>query len=118
MIIRRWNLYLINLDPKIGAKPGKTRPAVVIQDDALNEVDHPSTVILPISSQIAKSEKQEFPLRVFLKRGEAGLEKDSVILVDQILAWDNQRFVSEIGRLSEIKIEELKSALRDFLHFA
>jgi hypothetical protein len=50
-------------------------------------------------------------------KGEAGLEKDSVILVDQILAWDNRRFVRHIGILSDDKMMEVKDAFRDFFDF-
>lgn len=115
MKIRRWGVYLVNLDPNIGTKPGKTRPALVVQSDVVNEVGHPSTVILPISSKTKN--KNQFPLRVFLPKGEAGLDKDSVVLVDQILAWDNRRFVRQVGFLSDHKMAEVKDAFRDFFDF-
>lgn len=115
MKIRCWGVYLVNLDPNIGTKPGKTRPALVVQSDVVNEVGHPSTVILPISSKTKN--KNQFPLRVFLPKGEAGLDKDSVVLVDQILAWDNRRFVRPVGFLSDQKIREVKDAFRDFFDF-
>lgn len=112
MKIRRWHCYLVDLNPRIGTKPGKLRPCVVVQDDALNAIDHPSTVILPISSQ--RTRVQAWPLRVFLPAGEGGLVKDSVILVDQFLAWDNRRFRELLGQLSEDKQRELESACREF----
>lgn len=115
MKIKRWGIYLVNLEPTIGTKPGKTRPAVVIQSDILNDINHPSTVILPISSKTKN--KDQFPLRVFLKKKETGLAKDSVILVDQMLAWDNRRFVKQIGLLSQHKAQELQSAIKDFFEF-
>ena len=112
MKVKRWGLYLVNLNPAKGTKPGKVRPVVVIQDDVLNQLDHPSTVILPISSQVNKP--CHFPLRVFLPKAESGLEKDSVILVDQIMAWDNRLFLKELGFLSSVKTLELESACREF----
>lgn len=112
MKIKRWGVYLVDLNPVIGTKPGKIRPCVVIQDDALNDVDHPSTVILPITSKNVV--KDAYPLRVFLDRGEGGLEADSMILVDQFLAWDNRRFLEKLGDLSLDKKVELESACREF----
>ena len=112
MKIERWGVYLVDLNPRLGTKPGKVRPCVVVQDDALNEVGHPSTVILPISSRGFRQEA--YPLKVRLPKGEAGLDKDSVILVDQFLAWDNRRFVVRLGSLSPEKSIELETACRDF----
>lgn len=101
----------MNLNPPVGTKPGKLRPCVVIQDDALNEAGHPSTVILPITS---KEAREDLPLRIYLSKGEAGLDLDSMILVDQFLAWDNRRFVKKLGDLSSEKRVELDHACRDF----
>ena len=112
MKIRRWGIYLVNRNPTVGTKPGKLRPCVVVQDDALNEVNHPSTVILPITSRNAR--EGNFPLRIFLPKGEGGIQLDSVVLVDQFLAWDNRRFVKQLGELSTQKAVELESACREF----
>lgn len=112
MKIKRWGVYLVDLNPRIGTKPGKIRPCVVVQDDVLNEVEHPSTVILPITSK--GIEKKASALRIFLPQGEAGLQMDSMVLVDQFLAWDNQRFRRHLGDLSLEKQVELESACRDF----
>lgn len=112
MKIRRWSVYLVDLHPPVGTKPGKVRPCVVVQDDALNEIGHPSTVVLPITSKNVT--KGAFPLRVFLSKGEAGLQVDSMVLVDQLLAWDNERFRTQIGTLSAKKQQELESACREF----
>ena len=112
MKIKRWNVYLVDLNPRIGTKPGKQRPCVVVQDDVLNDIGHPSTVILPITSKNVTQEA--YPLRVFLSKGEAGLKTDSMILVDQFLAWDNSRFRKRLGELSFEKQTELENACRGF----
>ncbi|MDO8519251.1 MAG: type II toxin-antitoxin system PemK/MazF family toxin [Deltaproteobacteria bacterium] len=116
MKIERWGVYLVDLNPPVGTKPGKIRPCVVVQDDALNETGHPSTVILPISSQMQDREKIEAAsfLRFFIPEGEGGLEADSVVLVDQISAWDNRRFIKQIGELSSQTGDRLEQACRDF----
>lgn len=112
MKIKRWGVYLVDLHPPVGTKPGKVRPCVVVQDDVLNDVGHPSTVILPITSKQVMEDA--YPLRVFLPKGEAGLEVASVVLVDQFLAWDNERFRKKLGDLSLEKKRELEAACREF----
>lgn len=112
MKIKRWGVYLVDLNPRIGTKPGKLRPCVVVQDDALNDVNHPSTVVLPLTTRDVT--RENYPLRIFLAKGETGLDKNSMVLVDQFLAWDNTRFVKQLGDLSTEKKEELESACRDF----
>jgi len=110
--IRQFGVYLVNLNPGIGTKPGKIRPCIVIQNNALNEGGHPSTVVLPTTTQVR--DLHAFPLQIFLPKGEGGLLKDSAVLVDQILAWDNRLFKKKLGTLSPEKIQELERAVRDF----
>lgn len=92
--MRQFEIWLANLNSSRGTEPGKIRPVVVIQTNLLNQTDHPSTLILPISSQLTPEENI---LRVRLSSGESGLEKDSEILIDQIRALDNRRFREKLG---------------------
>jgi mRNA interferase MazF len=87
-ILRGW-FYLADLNPQRGTEPGKTRPVLVIQTDMLNTVQHPSTVILPITTQI---QDDATPLRVRIPAGHPGFDIDSDIMIDQIRAVDNLRF--------------------------
>lgn len=112
MIPKRWHIYTVDLEPRIGTKPGKQRPCLVIQPTEFAEGGLQSTVILPITSKIIKD---AFPLRVNIPKGTAGLNHSSDILIDQILAWDNSLFRQELGILPESLIEEVKAALNDFL---
>ncbi len=112
MKIRKFNLYLADLSPRFGTKSGKTRPIVVIQTNLLNDGQHPSTIICPITTKIIPGADI---LRVHLSKKGNGLKKDSDILVDQIRAIDNRRFVAhlgELGPLDKVKlIENLKIVL-------
>lgn len=96
MEIKKWRVYLADLNPRIGTEPGKVRPVVVVQTDLLNGV-HPSTVICPVTTNVQPGARY---LRVHLESGEAGLDHRSDILVDQIRAIDNRRFVRKLGDLS------------------
>jgi mRNA interferase MazF len=95
MRIKKYHIYTADLNPQFGAEPGKVRPVVVVQTDLLNNI-HPSTVICPITTNILKSVST---LRVNVSGSKTGLAKKSAIIVDQIRALDNRRFIKEIGKL-------------------
>jgi len=105
MEIKKWNIYLADLNPRFGTEPGKTRPVIVVQTDLLNNY-HPSTIICPLTTHI---HPQANILRVHLRKGEAGLMEKSDIMVDQLRAIDNRRFIKRlgmIGRTSQKKLAE------------
>jgi mRNA interferase MazF len=110
---RQWHLYVVDLEPRIGTKPGKQRPCLAIQPSELSEAGLDSIVILPLTTKLTPGDA--FPLRVRIPKGICGLEADSDILVDQILAWDNSLFRRELGSLPEALVDKVKAALRDFL---
>jgi len=106
MDIKQFDIWLADLNPSIGNEPGKKRPVVIVQTDLLNET-HLSTLICPITSNV----QQEIELlRVHLKKGQ--LDKLSDVLVDQLRAIDNKRFISKLGQLNRDQIQQLKSNLK------
>ena len=113
MLPRRWHLYVVELEPRIGTKPGKRRPCLAIQPSEFGEAGLESTVVLPLTTKV--SQEDAFPLRVRIPKGTAGLERDSDVLVDQVLAWDNSLFHKELGLLPDALIEKITAALKDFL---
>ena len=96
MVIRKGDVFLVDLEPKRGTEPGKVRPVVVVQTNLLNGI-HPSTVICPVTTNVQRG---IMILRVHLAKSEAGLKKESDILVDQIRAIDNRRFLQWLGKIS------------------
>jgi mRNA interferase MazF len=106
MNIKQFDIWLADLNPSVGTEPGKKRPVVIVQTDLLNEF-HLSTLICPISTNV----KEEIEiLRIHLKRGQ--LEKLSDILIDQVRAIDNKRFIKKTGKLNKEQIIKLKENLR------
>jgi mRNA interferase MazF len=112
LLPRRWHLYIVDLEPRIGTKPGKQRPCLAIQPSEFGEAGLESTVVLPLTTKV--SQEAAFPLRVRIPKGTAGLERDSDVLVDQVLAWDNSLFHKELGLLPDALIEKVTAALNDF----
>lgn len=108
MKLKKFFVYTADLNPRFGTEPGKIRPVVVVQTDLLNAV-HPSTIVCPITSQVRPEAEL---LRVHLTKGEAGLEKPSDVMVDQIRAIDNRRFLQQMGEISRASKLQLLRGLR------
>jgi mRNA interferase MazF len=113
LVPERWHIYVVALEPRVGTKPGKQRPCLVIQPTEFGEAGLPSTVVLPLTTKIVGPEA--FPLRVRIPAGVCGLTRDSDVLVDQILAWDNDLFRRDLGAVPEAMREEVRRALLEFL---
>ena len=111
MEIRKGCVYIADLNPMLGTEPGKTRPVVVVQTDLLNGI-HPSTVICPVTTHV--QQEAQF-LRVHLAKGEGGLKHPSDILVDQIRAIDNRRFLKSVGKIPRLNLNRLAQNLRILL---
>ncbi len=107
------HVYVADLNPRFGTEPGKTRPVVVVQTDALNR-HHPSTIVCPLTTRVAGFAN---PLRVAVPKGVSGMGRPSDILVDQIKAIDNRRLRRRIGPLPDPYIGELRHKLLLILDF-
>ena len=112
MSIKQFEIWIADLNPKIGTEPGKTRPVLIVQTNLLNKIGHPSTIICPITTNVKKDSEI---LRVHLKEGTANLHQDCDIMIDQVRAIDNNRLVKKTGKLpkglSEIVFENLRIIL-------
>ena len=113
---RRWHVYIVDLEPRVGTKPGKQRPCLAVQPTEFGEGGLRSTVVLPLTTNIVQ--RDAFPLRVRVRAGICRLARDSDILVDQILAWDNELFQRDLGPLPEALQDEVRRALLEFLDLA
>lgn len=105
--VQHGRLYLADLSPRFGSEPGKLRPVLVIQSDLLNDVDHPSTWILPCTTRLVGGSV----LRVELPCGIAGNSQDCEIMVDQSRSIDNRRFVKPLSNLPGAVLREVKTKL-------
>jgi len=110
---RRWHVYVVGVGPRVGTKPGKQRRCLAIQPTEFGEAGLESTVVLPLTTRLV--EEDAFPLRVRIPAGTAGVDRESDVLVDQVLAWDNSLFRRELGELPEALQAEVARGLREFL---
>jgi mRNA interferase MazF len=82
-------IWLANLNPGRGTEPGKIRPVLILQNQALLDADHPSTLIIPFTTNLIEDAE---PLRLRIV-AQGGLDRDSDLLVDQLRAVDNRRLI-------------------------
>jgi len=113
-MIKRGEIYLANLNPKKGNEVGKLRPVLVLQTDMLNEIFHPTIIILPLSTKLVDD---TYPLRFRIKKRDK-LEKDSDILCDQIRAIDINRIKSKpLTVLTQKELLNIENRLEIILGF-
>ena len=105
---KQFEIWIADLNPRIGTETGKIRPVIIVQTNLLNK-EHPSTIICPITTNV-KPESEI--LRVHLKKGKFGLKEDSDIMIDQIRAIDNKRLVKKIGEIDSNVSERIKENLK------
>jgi len=107
MNIYRGDVIIVDLEPVKGREQGRSRPCVVVQNDVGNQYAS-TTVVAPITDA---SDRKVYPFQVFIKEGEAGLVKDSIIMCEQIRVIDKSRITVTLGKLSDDKIKALNTAL-------
>ena len=88
-VFNHGEVWLANLNPTKGTEPGKTRPVLILQNQVLLTIGHPSTLIIPLTTQVIDAE----PLRLKIP-AQGQLEKDSDLLIDQMRAIDNTRLLT------------------------
>lgn len=104
----RGDIWLINLDPTVGSEIKKTRPAVIVNDDAIGIL--PLKVIVPITEW--KDRYSVAPWMVQLEAdAENGLNKTSAADAFQVRSVAQERFVRQVGKLSDIAMQEIGRAL-------
>jgi mRNA interferase MazF len=101
-------VWLVNLDPTVGPEIHKTRPAVIVSDDAVGAL--PLKVIVPLTEW-----KDRYSAAGWLVRVEPdaqnGLQKLSAADAFQVRSVAQQRFVQRLGRLSDAAMEDIAEAL-------
>lgn len=112
MQIKQYEIWIADLNPKIGTEPGKTRPVLVVQTNLLNKIPHPSTIICPITTNVKKESEI---LRVHLNKGTANIHRSCDIMIDQVRAIDNKRLIKKVGNLPNDLTEIIKENLQIIL---
>ena len=114
--MRRGDIVAVSLDPARGSEAGKTRPAVVVSNDAANaaasRLARGVITVVPITSNVARV----YPFQVLLRAAQTGLRNDSKAQAEQVRSVAVERLGKQIGRLPAAAMAELEEALR--IHLA
>lgn len=108
MIVKRGDIYYANLSPVVGSEQGGHRPVLVIQNDVGNKYS-PTVIVAAITSQISKA---KLPTHVEISAKQYNLEKDSVILLEQMRTIDKRRLKEKVTHLTEDIMAQIDDAVR------
>ncbi len=108
MKIKQFEIWIADLNPRMGTEAGKIRPVIIVQTDLLNQ-EHPSTVVCPITTNVRPDSEV---LRVHLKKSKFGLKEDCDIMIDQIRAIDNKRLTKRVGEVDGDTADKVRENLR------
>ena len=113
MIVKRGDIFYADLSPVIGSEQGGIRPVLIIQNDIGNK--HSPTVI--VGAVTSKMTKAKLPTHIEIKRGQYGMVKDSVVLLEQLRTLDKKRLKEKVGKIADDTMEKINRALLISLGF-
>lgn len=107
MQITRGDIFFADLSPVVGSEQGGVRPVLVIQNDVGNKFS-PTVIVAAITSKISKA---QLPIHVEVAKEEHGLDRDSVVLCEQIRTVDKRRLREKVASLEGETMEEVDKSL-------
>ena len=108
MNIKRGDIYYADLSPVIGSEQGGLRPVLIVQNDVGNKYS-PTVIAAAITSRLGKS---KLPTHIDIPGVNAGLSKDSVILLEQVRTIDKRRLKEKMGHLDEGTMNHVNNAIQ------
>jgi mRNA interferase MazF len=106
--LKQFDIWLANLDPAYGSEPEKLRPVLIVQNNFINTEGHNSTVVCPLTTNLTKGTRI-LRIRVTLK--DSDIFENADILIDQIRAIDNKRFVRYLATVPDDIKARVKGSL-------
>lgn len=107
---KRGEIWLIEFDPKVGSEQGGTRPGLILQNDIGNQYGS-TTVVAAMTTNL-----REMPVHVLLEKKD-GVEKPSMLMLEQLHTIDKKRLVKKLGKINEQKFSEILVAIMYSLGF-
>jgi len=106
--VSRGDIFYADLNPVIGSEQGGIRPVLILQNDIGNKYS-PTTIVAAITSRIKKA---KLPTHVELEASKYNLERDSVILLEQVRTIDKRRLREQIAHLDDETMQKINRALQ------
>lgn len=111
-MVNKWDIYVCELDPTKGSEQRGTRPVLVISNDAVNH-SLPIATVIPFSS--IKGGEKIYPTEVYIDSADSGMEKNSVVMLQQIRTVAQLRLYKMIGKINSEEIKKkINDALKDY----
>ena len=107
MSIRRGEIYYADLSPVVGSEQGGIRPVLIVQNDVGNKYS-PTVIAAAITSQ---HENARLPTHIELSTQSSGLQKNSIVLLEQIRTIDKKRLKEKMGKLDSSSMNRIDNAL-------
>jgi mRNA interferase MazF len=105
--VKRGDIYFADLSPVVGSEQGGFRPVLIIQNDIGNRFS-PTVIVAAITAQIQKA---KLPTHVEIDAKTYGLDRDSVILLEQVRTIDKQRLTDKITHLDDELMARVNESL-------
>lgn len=109
MIIRQGDVYWIDLGEPDGSEPGYRHPHVVVQNNVFNHSKINTVVVCALTSNL---KRVAAPGNVLLKKGEAGLKKESAVNISQVVTVDKADLIERIGTLPPARVKQIVAGLK------
>ena len=106
-IVKRGEIYYADLSPVVGSEQGGMRPVLIVQNDTGNR-HSPTVIAAAITSRL---DKAKLPTHIALSSQSTGLNRDSIILLEQIRTLDKSRLRERMGRIDEHTMNAVDAAL-------
>lgn len=106
MKVKRGEIYYADLSPVVGSEQAGIRPVLIVQNDVGNKFS-PTIIAIAITSK----QKVKLPTHIEIEGTKYGLDKDSVILAEQIRTLDKKRLREKVGKLDDKTMEKVKRAI-------
>jgi mRNA interferase MazF len=107
--MHRGELWWASLQPPVGSGPGFRRPLLVVQSDEFNDSTIRTTICAVVTSNLRLAEA---PGNVRLRRRAAGLLRESVVNVSQLVTVDKSVLTARIGRVTAETLREVEAGIR------
>ena len=108
MNVRRGDIFFADLSPVVGSEQGGLRPVLIVQNDVGNR--HSPTVIA--AAITSRTSKTRLPTHIDVRSDVSGLNRDSVVLLEQIRTIDKSRLKERMGHIDAAAMGEINDAIQ------
>ena len=107
MQIKRGDIFYADLSPVVGSEQGGLRPVLIVQNDVGNRYS-PTVIAAAITSKLGKA---RLPTHIDVYADRVGLQRDSVVLLEQMRTIDKQRLKEKMGHLDDESMHAVDTAI-------